>query len=520
MTTRQKIRISKIAAYILTGVLSSTTIAAPAKSDPCAGRINDTPQKLRECVKEAGISVHLKKLQQIADANNGERTAGTKGYDESLNYIAGLLSNAGYIVTKQEFPFIYYKEITPTVFTRTSPTARTYSEGADFETLEYSAKGDVTANVQAVGGIIIPPTATPSSASGCASTDFTGFVPGNIALIQRGTCTFQQKTVNAQNAGASAVIIFNEGQTGRTEPIAATLEIPSKIPVIFTSYSVGEELYTLSNATVRIKTDTMVEPRVTANLIADTPYGRNNSVIMLGAHLDSIGNAGINDNGSGSAALLEIALQMKNVIPLNSVRFAFWGAEEAGLVGSAYYVANLAQKGRLNDIEIYLNFDMIGSPNYIVDIYDNQPNLAGYSKSIVTNSATATSLFEQYFTSVGQPYEPRNGDPLTFGRSDHASFADAGIPFGGIITGADEVITPEQAVRYGSKVGIQADPCYHLACDDIKNVDIGLTTRMADAIATVLLTYAYDKKADGNDGKINYDPTQPKGMRKGHSFIK
>jgi Zn-dependent M28 family amino/carboxypeptidase len=347
-----------------------------------------------------------------------------------------------------------------------------------------------------------------------------GFTSGNIALIQRGTCPFATKVLNAKTAGASAVIIFNEGQIGRQEAIDTTLGNPLNIPVIGTSYQVGVELFQLVNPMAHLSINAINDPRVTSNLIAETSSGRMRSVIMLGAHLDSVSNAGINDNGSGVASLLEIALQMKAMKPLNKIRFAFWGAEESGTKGSEYYVLNQIQKGRLNDIEIYLNFDMVGSPNHILDIHDASPNIGGYSKSIVTNMTTATKLFENYFTSMNEPFEARNGDPNFFDRGDHANFAAVGIPIGGLDLGADDIKTPEQVVMFGGTAGIFADPCYHKSCDDINNVNIPLTARMADAIATVLATYAFDKKADGSDGALNYDPSQPNGVRKGHLYYK
>jgi len=186
---------------------------------------------------------------------------------------------------------------------------------------------------------------------------------------------------------------------------------------------------------------------------------------MTGAHLDSVfEGAGINDNGSGSAALLELALQMKRAHPRNQVRFAWWGAEEAGLVGSTYYVNSLSQEEQDN-IKVYLNYDMIGSPNFGNFIYDGDGSdfdLAG-----PPGSAATEALFEKYFNLRGIASE---GTEISF-RSDYAQFFDVGIAFGGLFTGAEGIKTEEQAAKFGGEAGAPYDPCYHAACDDITNVD-------------------------------------------------
>ena len=224
-----------------------------------------------------------------------------------------------------------------------------------------------------------------TSTSGCETEDFADFVEGNIALVQRGTCDFSVKAHNAFEAGAAGVIIFNEGQEGRTETLAATLgdTFADDLPVIGTSFEIGNELAALlaeGEVVIHLATDTLIELDVpTQNLIAETPTGRDDRVVMAGAHLDSVpAGPGINDNGSGSAALLELALQIADsgIEPRNTIRFAWWGAEEAGLVGSQRYVDGLT-KSEAKDIELYLNFDMIGSPNYARFVYDGDGSAFG-----------------------------------------------------------------------------------------------------------------------------------------------
>jgi Zn-dependent M28 family amino/carboxypeptidase len=223
----------------------------------------------------------------------------------------------------------------------TDPDLPAFTPDEDFVTMDYSGSGDVTTQLQAVGGIIIPPTG--GSTSGCSADDFTDFDAGNIALIQRGTCTFRQKVDNADAAGAAGVVIFNEGNMvpddDRVGLLFGTLDPPQvDIPVVGTSFAVGEDLYNLLQqgpVALRLAVDATVEQRTSENVIADTTTGRADRTVVVGAHLDSVPEGpGINDNGSGSATILEVAEEMSDLQPRNRVRFAFWGAEESGLIGS------------------------------------------------------------------------------------------------------------------------------------------------------------------------------------------
>ena len=204
--------------------------------------------------------------------------------------------------------------------------------------------------------------------------DFAGFVAGRIALIQRGGCSFALKVANAQTAGAAAVILFNQCNTPdrcvtltniTAVPPAGSAFTTITIPVVGTSFAAGESLARPgTTATVAVVNDPQ------SNVIAELDGGNDDNVVMAGAHLDSVqAGPGINDNGSGSAALLELAQQLAKLKPENTLRFAWWGAEEEGLIGSTAYVNGLSQ-AESDRIALYLNFDMIGSPNYIQMVYD------------------------------------------------------------------------------------------------------------------------------------------------------
>ena len=251
-------------------------------------------------------------FQRIANQNGGTRASGTPGYDASADYVAGRLRAAGYTVTEQEFVFPFYQELEPAVLEQVSPTPTTYETG----TYDFSGTGDVTGVVVPTNDIVIPPTPEPSSTSGCEPGDFTP-APAEpaVALVQRGTCTFEDKANNAIAAGYDAVIIFNEGQPGRDELFIGTLGNPFEIPVVGLSFADGAALYAQTQAgpvVVHVATVTEIDPtRTTRNIIADSPTGNPDRVVVVGAHLDSvIAGPGINDNGSGSSTILEIAEEM------------------------------------------------------------------------------------------------------------------------------------------------------------------------------------------------------------------
>jgi Zn-dependent M28 family amino/carboxypeptidase len=483
------------AAPVLLALVSPALVASPAAAaDP------DTTE-LRDAVTVDGVEEHLEAFQQIAKDNGGTRASGTPGFDASGDYVADRLLDAGYRVTEQEFTFPYFEQTAPATFVRTAPTERVYAPTEDFAVAQYSGSGAVSAPVQAVADNLVPPPPEPNSSNaGCQAEDYAGFTPGNIALVQRGTCTFAEKTVAAAAAGASALIIFNEGQEGRTEVLQGTLGGPlpaeAAIPVVGTSYAVGEELTTLLGAgEVRadITTSTLSEQRTTSNYLAETRTGRTDEVVVVGAHLDSVtAGPGINDNGTGSATILEIAEQFAElgIEPRNAVRFAFWGAEESGLLGSTHYVAGLTEQERA-DIALNLNFDMLGSPNFARFVYDG--DASDTPTAGPAGSADIERVFLDHFASVGLATAPTEFT----GRSDYGPFIAQGIPAGGLFSGAEGVKTEEQVALFGGTAGVAYDACYHQACDDIANVDEQALGELGDGAAHATLWFAQAETLPG-----------------------
>ncbi|HSL42008.1 MAG TPA: M28 family peptidase [Anaerolineales bacterium] len=487
--------------FAVVAVLALTLAYAPnvsADLADCENRVNDTHEKLLECVTLESVREHQAALQAIADANEGTRASGTAGYDASVRYVVEKMTAAGYNVAVQHFPFIFF----PVGLQQTAPIVATYNSLPATET----GFGTVSAAVVAVDINLVPPRA---NTSGCEAADFNGFSPGSIALVQRGTCPLATQVLNAEAAGASAVIIFNQGDAPtpeRTDVFLATLGVTHviNIPVLTTSYRDGEALAQVgSEATVSVG-----EPQILTsyNVIAESRDGDPNNVVIAGAHLDSVSTGpGINDNGSGSAALLEVAEQMAKVTPRNRVRFAWWGGEEAGLFGSFSYVISLFPF-ELAKVALYLNFDMVGSPNHVFFIYDGDDSDAEGAGPGPAGSAEIEKTFEQYFTSVGVPFK---GTDFT-GRSDYGPFILAGIPSGGLFTGAERVKTAEEAAIWGGTAGVAYDPCYHQACDNFaNNSDFALDVN-SNAMAYAVLQYAMNTSdVSGIEGASDFKLAVP-----------
>ena len=208
---------------------------------------------------------------------------------------------------------------------------------------------------------------------------------------------------------------------------------------------------------------------------------------MVGAHLDSVSSgAGINDNGSGSAGILEVALQLAAAPddPTRHVRFGFWGAEELGLIGSSRYVSSLSATQR-SQIDSYYNVDMIGSPNPGYFLYDGDNSDGVGSGPGPAGSAYLEQVLADYYAEIGVPTRGTDFD----GRSDYGPFISAGIPAGGIFTGAEGRKTAAQVTLWGG-TATAFDPCYHSSCDGLSNINATALDRNSDALAHALWTVA------------------------------
>ncbi|MFO7544235.1 MAG: M28 family metallopeptidase [Trueperaceae bacterium] len=496
-----------IALVLLLAACSNDALQPNAALDiagvSCERRVNNTHAKLLECVTLEGVRAHQAAFQAIADANGGTRVSGSPGYDASVAYAASVLESAGYDVTFQPFQFQTFLTLAATVLEQVAPPPTGPIATSIFS---YSGSGDVTAAVT----VLTAPPADPTP--GCDAADFAGFPAGNIALISRGACTFAMKATNAYNAGAAAVVIFNDapGTLSGTLGNGFTLDIP----VTSVTQAVGQELTATPGLLLRLKTDTFRGLATAHNVLAESRFGDPANVVMVGGHLDSVNaGPGINDNGSGAAAILETAVQMARVRARNQVRFALWGAEESSLVGSTHYVNGLGNED-LAKIALYLNFDMIGSPNFVRFVYDGDDSDAVGAGPGPDGSAEIEAVFEAFYDARGLPYEGADFS----GRSDYGPFIAVGIPAGGVFTGAEGIKTPEEAALFGGTAGDPYDPCYHLACDTFDNVSLEVLEQNADAVAYATLRFAMNTSdVTGQRGKGNFRPDRDAPME-GHDL--
>jgi hypothetical protein len=514
----------------------STATGLPAaalapSSSGCAHRVNKTPAKLLPCIRTDDLWRHMKAFQAIADANPGpdghpSRNSGEPGYKASVDYVAKLMREAGYDVTIQTYKFFYFAFTSIPTFREVSPTAHDYAVVSDWNPGQ--STGSTTAALQPAGGIVIPPTESPSSSSGCTTSDFNGFVSGRVALIQRGGCNFGVKVLNAQAAGASGVIIFNEGNPGRTGVINGSLidadgnRIVPTIPVAFTSFATGDGLRNQYNQAVQggtplpvmnIDIKAVVDPnRDDYNVIAESKGGDPNHVVVVDAHLDAIYGAGMLDNASGSATILDIAQMMRKVNPRNKLRFIWFGGEELGLLGSSYYVDNLSPS-ELAKIGYDLDADVTATPNYVVGVLD-PAGVDLFTRTVSTEfppqvyqpSTVARDQGIQYFDSIGlknELFSPVGTDAFNFNL--------AGIPASGVLTGQDCCKTQGDVDLFGGYLGnFEGNvPSFDGGCvdnpfrwcDNLSNNDPKVLTFMSKGFANMVVQMAFDQTVLSSSGK-------------------
>ena len=531
-------------AVVLT--LFATPDGSATTSADCDAQVNDTPSKLIPCIQQKDLWKHMQKLQAIADANPSpadgmpSRNSGEPGYKASVDYVADVMKAAGYDVTVQPYKFTYYAYTATPVFSEVSPTPHDYPVGVEWNPGQ--STGTANAALQPAGGIVIPPTDTPSSASGCTMADFSGFVPGRIALIQRGTCFFGEKVLNAQAAGATGVVIFNEGNPDRTELFSGSLvdaagnPIVPTIPVAFTSFDTGLALYQQSIQlgaalpVMKLDIQALVQPNADDwNVIAESKGGDKNHVLVVDAHLDAIYGAGMLDNASGSVTILDIAQKMKNVNPLNKLRFIWFGGEELGLLGSSYYINNLSSND-LSHIGYDLDADVTATPNYIIGVLDPAaPDFFGgtvtstFPNRVYKASTIARDQAVGYFDSIGL-----NHEFLAPTGTDAFSFNAVGIPASGLLTGQDCCKSQHEVDLFGGYLGnFEGNiPSFDGGCvdnpfrwcDNLSNNDPAVLTFISKAFASMVVQMAFDTKVMSASSSVVYKKKLPIAGEAGRRF--
>ncbi|PFH46833.1 hypothetical protein AMATHDRAFT_7344 [Amanita thiersii Skay4041] len=454
-------------ACILLGVnVEANTHNSREPSDPPV-----TSEDLRNAINRQSLMNHARTIEGFAGLSNGTRAFGTAAHNATVDYIKTQLDATGYYDTSLQTFQSYYSE----------GTAQFSADGEPYVTewFTYGPAGLANGTIAIVNNL------------GCNSTDYSEEVSGKIALILRGECDFGMKVALAGAAGASGAVIYNN----KPGPVGggslrnfSRPDVGPYVPCGSINGTVGQQLVAAINggATVigTLEVDAINEPRYTSNVLATTRMGDRANIVMAGGHTDSVpAGPGINDDGSGTISVLEIALQLAKFNVTNAVRFGFWTAEEFGLVGSEHYVASLDEQEK-KDIALYLNFDMLASPNFGYFIYDGDGS--AFNTTGPAGSDRIEKLYEDFYKAEGVITAPTEFD----GRSDYGPFLDVGIPCGGIFTGAEGNKTEQEASWWGGQAGVAYDVCYHQSCDTVENLNAQAWIVNTHAAAHSVATYA------------------------------
>ncbi|PJE22966.1 MAG: peptidase M28 [Mycobacterium sp.] len=465
-----------LAVLLLTLLIAACATTHPPARQPAAAP--DPGRSLAAKVTADGMFVHLRALQEIANANKGNRTTGTPGYDASVDYVVKALRGKGFDVSTPQFERmrnVSEGKPTLTVGGRSFPVDQA-------SLLVRTPPGGLTGQV-----------VRPTQAAGCGAGDYAAALPkGAIAVVDDSRCSVVDKQNAAVGKGAAAVIVISQ-PSGQGAP--PTLFNPGyynqlTVPVAVVGAN-GAAALKASTASVRLVLDAENVRVVSRNVLAQTKTGSANEVVMVGTHLDSPAESpGINNAGSGVAAVLETALQLGPLPPVaNAVRFAFWGAAENGLNGSMDYVFSL-DNNALNDIALYLNFDMLGSPNpgFFTDDGDQSgPAGPGVAASdIPEGSAGIERTLAGYLNLTGK----RPADMPLNTRTDYHPFLVAGVPVGGMNTGASQTKTTVQARLWGGQPGAAFDPNYQGPRDTVDEINRDALAVMGSGVAFAVGTYA------------------------------
>ncbi|MGE2716851.1 M20/M25/M40 family metallo-hydrolase [Mycolicibacterium litorale] len=428
------------------------------------------------------LYAHLEALQDVAERNGGNRAQGTPGFDASVDYVAGLLRDKGFDVQTPEFDRYGGTR-------GGAPLLTVNGRGHPVD------KASLLLDTGPAG--ISAVTLRPAKAAGCTAADYGRTdVRRAIAVVDDTGCSVVAKQNAALARGAVGVLVATAG-AGRGSPPG--LFEPGyyrqlTIPVGIIGADVNAALRR-TTAPVRLRLDGEPVMTKSRNVLAQTKTGDARNVVMAGAHLDSVaGGPGINDNGTGVAAVLETALQLGSSPQIdNAVRFAFWGSEEIGLEGSRAYLRGLDAE-HLDDIAVYLNFDMLGSPNAGYFTYDGDQSAATAPVPVPEGSAGVERLLAGYLNLAGV----RPADMPLSNATDYEPFLAAGVPIGGLTTGAAQPKTAVQARLWGGRAAAAFDPNYHTRRDTVDNVDRRALGIMAPGVAFAVGAYA--QSTDGPNG--------------------
>ncbi|KAI8629080.1 aminopeptidase [Xylariaceae sp. FL1651] len=475
-------RLSLIAAIAIIPQAVSTQLQKPLSSQQEHSLVADTTrvrplvdtELLQASFSKESLLRRANDLYYIAKSSEEEfghptRVIGSEGHQRTLDYIASEIGRLG----------DYYKYSTqafPAVMGQVFQSRLVLGHDVPKSAVAMSLTPPTAGKEPVYGDLVLVEN------EGCEASDYPAESSGKIAFIMRGSCPFGTKSELAGKAGAVAAVVFNSNSGG----LSGTLGAPSPhhIATFGLSREDAEPVINKLKAGKAVDSiafiDSVVNTINTTNIIVQTVEGDPDNCVMLGAHSDSVGEGpGINDDGSGSMTLLEVATQLTNFSVNNCVRFAWWAGEEEGLLGSDYYVDTLPEEEN-NKIRLFMDYDMMGSPNFAYQIY-NATNAVN-----PTGSEELRNLYVDWYKTKGL-----NSTFIPFdGRSDYDAFIRNGIPGGGIATGAEGIKTKEEQLMFGGKAGEWYDPCYHQLCDDVGNVNMTAWLVNTQLVAHSVATFA------------------------------
>eukprot|EP01061_Rhynchopus_euleeides_P045061 TRINITY_DN7973_c0_g1_i1.p2 TRINITY_DN7973_c0_g1~~TRINITY_DN7973_c0_g1_i1.p2 ORF type:complete len:544 (+),score=235.63 TRINITY_DN7973_c0_g1_i1:57-1634(+) len=447
-----------------------------------------------------GMLTTLRAFEDAAKANGNSRSI-AKGYNDSAAYVLSQLEQYSdvFSIEKQYFtvPVSTIVEEPELSLLGTDPAIKPvrcnagtgwqhYETGCEFAAVRYggntNGRLEVTAKVEYV-------------ASPCTKEGWFTYTPGTVAMFEYpSACTTFEAVTLAQAAKAAAVLLANtDGKMGvpggrvfDSSTWKLGVELPS-IPTLGVSASIKNAILQRAHPlAVHMVVNNEIKLHRTFNIIATTRLGNLDKVVMVGSHLDSVPEGpGINDNGSGSSLVLQVALEFAQKKKVRStsphaLRFAWWGAEEIGLMGSRFYVDELVENfpGELAKLAGYFNFDMEAGPNYVRMVYDG----ATAPEPAQTGSQELQHLFEDAWEALEKPYA------LTVmgGGSDFLPFILAGVPASGLATGAGGLKTDAERTQQGGIANTPLDPCYHAPCDTVENINKDCLADCGAALSHVL----------------------------------
>ncbi|KAI5952465.1 APE3 [Candida jiufengensis] len=468
---------------------------------------------LQSLIQEQNLKSRAEDLYKVATYSTKKyghptRVIGSPGHWATVRYIISELNKLG-----------GYYNIKTQSFNATDGHVESFSlliDGIKPKSLLALALTPPTPNKTPINGNLVL-----VGANGCKIEDYPAFAKDNIVLIKRGECSFGDKSRVAGRFGAKGAIIYDSNGA-----IQGTLGSPNgeEVPTLSVDEKDVDEYIKILQKDpnhefeTTLYIDSYVKNITTINVIADSVFGDHDNIVSLGAHSDSVAaGPGINDDGSGTISLLEVAKQLTKFKLNNAVRFAWWSGEEEGLLGSSYYADNLSKHDN-SKIRLFMDYDMMASPNYEYEIYNAN------NKDHPDGSGNLKELYIEWYKEKGLNYTFVPFD----GRSDYVGFINHGIPAGGIATGAEGVKDSKSQEKFGGSVNKWFDPCYHQLCDDLTNPNYEAWKLNTQLIAHSVAVYSksfdgFPKRKLDNDKVVLSSIDKPEGgelfVRRGHNYI-